>query len=166
MPSSESMSKMAEYGIAITQQPNFTYTLEGRYAEYLDGERLAHNNPLATPMKHGVRVAISSDILPIGPMVGIYAAVTRKGMSGTVYGPDEAISVLQALEGYTLGGAFLSFEEDRKGSIEPGKLADMIVLDQDVLTIDPEQIMDIRVEQTWLGGQLVFELGDEERLPD
>jgi predicted amidohydrolase YtcJ len=166
MPSSESMSKMAEYGIAITQQPNFTYTLEGRYAEYLDGDRLAHNNPLRTPMSHGVHVAISSDILPIGPMVGIYAAVTRKGMSGTVYGPEESITVLQALEGYTLDGAFLSFEENRKGSIEPGKLADMIVLDQDILTIDPEQIMDIRVEQTWLGGQLVFELADEERLPD
>ena len=69
MPSAESMDKMAAYGIAITQQPNFTYTLDGRYSEYLDGDRLKHNNPLRTPMDHGVRVAISSDILPIGPMV-------------------------------------------------------------------------------------------------
>ena len=82
MPSSESMQKMAEYGIAITQQPNFTYTLEGRYVDYLDGDRVEHNNPLRTPMNHGIHVAISSDILPIGPMVGIYAAVTRKGLSG------------------------------------------------------------------------------------
>jgi len=158
MPSSESMSKMAEYGIAITQQPNFTYTLEGRYSDYLDGDRLQHNNPLRTPMNHGVHVAISSDILPIGPMVGIYAAVTRKGMSGTVYGEEEAISMMEALKGYTLDGAFLSFEEGTKGSIEPGKLADMIILDQDILTIDPERIMDIRVEQTWLGGKLVYQL--------
>ena len=77
-------------------------------------------------MNHGIRVAISSDILPIGPMVGIYAAVTRKGMSGTVFGEEEALTVMEALRGYTLYGAWLSFEEDRKGSIEPGKLADTI----------------------------------------
>ena len=160
MPSAESMDKMAAYGIAITQQPNFTYTLDGRYSEYLDGDRLKHNNPLRTPMDHGVRVAISSDILPIGPMVGIYAAVTRKGMSGKVFGEEEALTVMEALRGYTLYGAWLSFEEGRKGSIEPGKLADMIVLDQDILTIDADHIMDINVEQTWLGGKLVYERND------
>ena len=157
MPSAESMDKMAAYNIAITQQPNFTYTLDGRYSEYLDGDRLKHNNPLRTPMDHGVRVAISSDILPIGPMVGIYAAVTRKGMSGTVFGVEESLTVMEALRGYTLYGAWLSFEEDRKGSIEPGKLADMIVLDQDILTVDPDHIMDINVEQTWLGGKMVYQ---------
>lgn len=157
MPSSESMRKMAEYGIAITQQPNFTYTLEGRYVDYLDGDRVEHNNPLRTPMNHGIHVAISSDILPIGPMVGIYAAVTRKGMTGRVFAKEEALTVMEALQAYTLYGAYLSFEEDRKGSIEPGKLADMIVLDADPLTIDPAQIMDIEVLQTWLGGRLVFD---------
>ena len=157
MPSAESMDKMAAYGIAITQQPNFTYTLDGRYSAYLDGDRLKHNNPLRTPMNHGVRVAISSDILPIGPMVGIYAAVTRKGMSGTVFGAEESLNVMEALRGYTLYGAWLSFEEDRKGSIEPGKVADMIVLDQDILAVDPDHIMDINVEQTWLGGKMVYQ---------
>lgn len=162
MPSTETMKKMAEYGIAITQQPNFTYTLEGRYVDYLDGDRLEHNNPLRTPMNHGIHVAISSDILPIGPMVGIYAAVTRKGMSGRVFAPEEALTVMEALQAYTLYGAWLSFEEDIKGSIEPGKLADMIVLDQDILTIDPAHIMDTRVLQTWLGGKLVYENTQEE----
>ena len=157
MPSAASMDKMAAYDIAITQQPNFTYTLEGRYSAYLDGDRLRHNNPLRTPMNHGIHVAISSDILPIGPLVGIYAAVTRKGMSGAVFGVEESLSVMEALRGYTLYGAWLSFEEDRKGSIEAGKLADMIVLDQDILTIDAEHIMSINVEQTWLGGRLVYE---------
>ncbi len=156
MPSAAAMDKMAAYNIAITQQPNFTYTLDGRYSEYLDGARLQHNNPLRTPMDHGIHVAISSDILPIGPMVGIYAAVTRKGMSGKVYGADEALTVMEALRGYTLYGAYLTFEEHEKGSLEPGKLADMIVLDKDILTIDPNHIMDIRVEQTWLGGKLVY----------
>ena len=162
MPSSESMSTMAEYGMAISQQPNFTYTLEGRYVDYLDGDRVEHNNPLRTPMNHGIHVAISSDILPIGPLVGLYAAVTRKGLSGRVFAEDEALTMMEALQGYTLNAAYLSFEEDIKGSIEPGKLADFIVLDRDLLSIDPEHIMDTQVLETWLGGTLVYELeGDE-----
>jgi len=158
MPSSATMQKMAEYGIAISQQPNFTYTLEGRYVEYLDGARLEHNNPLRTPMNHGIHVAISSDILPIGPMVGLYAAVTRKGLSGRVFAPEEALTMMEAIQGYTLNAAFLSFEEGIKGSIEPGKLADLVVLDRDLLTVDASHIMETRVLQTWLGGKLVYEV--------
>jgi predicted amidohydrolase YtcJ len=157
MPSSASMAMMAEYGMAISQQPNFTYTLEGRYVDYLDGDRVEHNNPLRTPMNHGIHVAISSDILPIGPLVGLYAAVTRKGLSGRVFAEEEALTMMEALQGYTLNAAYLSFEEGIKGSIEPGKLADIIVLDQDLLTIDPDHIMETKVLQTWLGGTLVYE---------
>ena len=139
--------------------PDFqgTYTLEGRYAANLDGWRLEHNNPLRSPMDHGVHVAISSDILPIGPLVGIYAAVTRKGMSGRVFGADEAITIEEAIAGYTIKGAYLGFEEDIKGSLEPGKLADMIVLSDDILTIDTEEIMNIEIEQTYVGGELVYQ---------
>ena len=158
MPSAASMKAMAEYGIGISQQPNFTYTLEGRYTEYLDGDRLEHNNPLRTPMNHGVHVAISSDILPIGPFVGIYAAVTRKGLSGRVFAADEALTMAEALAGYTLNAAYLSFEEDIKGSIEPGKLADFIVLDRDLLATAPDHIMDTKVLETWLGGKLVYSI--------
>jgi hypothetical protein len=156
-PSDETMEKMAEHGIAITQQPNFTYTLEGRYVANLDGWRLEHNNPIRSPMDHGIHVAISSDILPIGPLVGIYAAVTRKGMSGRVFGADEAISIEEAVQGYTIKGAYIGFEEDIKGSLEPGKLADMIVLSDDILTIDVEEIMDIEIEQTYVNGELVYQ---------
>jgi len=155
-PPDLTMELMAEHGIHITQQPNFTYTLEGRYAENLDGWRLQHNNPLRSPMDHGITVAISSDILPIGPMVGIYAATTRKGMTGTVYGPDEIISREEAIRAYTATGAFLNREEDLKGSLEPGKFADMIVLSDDILTVPEDQIMDIEVEQTYVDGKLVF----------
>ncbi|MDG1025822.1 MAG: amidohydrolase [Gammaproteobacteria bacterium] len=155
-PSDATMEKMAQHGIHITQQPNFTYTLEGRYVANLDGWRLEHNNPLRSPMDHGIHVAISSDILPIGPLVGIYAAVTRKGMSGRVFGADEAITIEEAIQGYTIKGAYLGFEEDLKGSLEPGKLADMIVLSKDILTVDAEEIMDIEIEQTYVGGKLVY----------
>ena len=155
-PSDATMEKMAQHGIHITQQPNFTYTLEGRYVANLDSWRLEHNNPLRSPMDHGIHVAISSDILPIGPLVGIYAAVTRKGMSGRVFGADEAITIEEAIQGYTIKGAYLGFEEDLKGSLEPGKLADMIVLSKDILTVDVEEIMDIEIEQTYVGGKLVY----------
>jgi predicted amidohydrolase YtcJ len=155
-PTDATMEKMARHNILITQQPNFTYTLEGRYVANLDGWRLQHNNPIRSPMDHGIFVAISSDILPIGPLVGIYAAVTRKGMSGRVFGADEAISVEEAVRGYTINSAYINFDEDIKGSIEPGKLADMIVLSADILSVDAERIMDIEIEQTYVGGELVF----------
>ena len=156
MPKTETMDLMAANGIAITQQPNFTYTLEGRYVDNLDGERLETNNPLRTPMDHGIHVAISSDILPIGPMTGIYAAVTRKGMSGRVFGSEEKLSRFEALRAYTALGAFLTFEEQRKGTLEVGKLADMIVLSADPLSVPEDQLRDITVESTWLGGNLVY----------
>ena len=155
-PPELTMDLMAEHQIHITQQPNFTYTLEGRYVDNLDGWRLQHNNPLRSPMDHGIKVAISSDILPIGPMVGIYAAVTRKGMTGTVYGADEAITREEAIRAYTDTGAYLNFEEDIKGSIEPGKFADMIVLSDDILSVTDEQIMDIQVLGTYVDGKLVY----------
>ena len=155
-PPELTMELMAEHGIHITQQPNFTYTLEGRYVENLDGWRLQHNNPLRSPMDHGITVAISSDILPIGPMVGIYAAVTRKGMTGNVYGQEEAITREEAIRAYTASGAFLNFEENIKGSLQSGKFADMIVLSDDILTVDEEKIMDILVEQTYIAGKLVY----------
>jgi len=156
-PPPEVMELMAEHDILITQQPNFTYTLEGRYVEYLEEEHAAHNNPLRSPMDHGVFVALSSDILPIGPMVGIYAAVTRKGASGAVYAPDERLTMEEAIRGYTRNGAYITFEEDIKGTLEPGKLADMIVLSDDLLTIDPERILDVVVETTIVAGRVVFE---------
>ena len=151
------MALMAKHQIAITQQANFTYTLEGRYVEYLREDHAAHNTPLRSPMDHGVFVALSSDILPIGPMVGIYAAVTRKGSSGAIYAPEERLTMEEAIRGYTRNGAYITFEEDIKGTLEPGKLADMIVLSEDLLTIDPERILDVVVEKTIVGGRILFE---------
>ena len=156
-PPEATMVKMAAHDINITQQPNFTYTLEGRYVANLDGWRLEHNNPVRSPMDHGITVAISSDILPIGPLVGIYGAVTRKGMSGRVFAAEEAITIEEAVRGYTLTGAYMNFDENKKGSLEPGKFADMIVLSDDILTVDPERIMDIKIEKTFIDGKLVYQ---------
>ncbi len=157
-PPDETYRKMKAHDIWIAQQPNFTYTLEGRYRDNLEGDRLQLNNPVATPMnKYGIFVSLSSDILPIGPLVGLYGAVTRKGMSGAVYGPAEAISMQEAIGAYTRNGAYFTREENIKGTIEPGKLADLIVLSNDLLTVDPSKILSTQVEMTILGGRVVYQ---------
>ena len=156
-PPAETMQRMADWNIHIAQQPNFTYTIDGRYAEHLAGDRYQTNNPLRSPMRHGVVVALGSDILPFGPLIGLQAAVTRRGMGGAVVGPGEALTMPEALVGYTRVAAHLTFEEDRKGTLEIGKLADLVVLSQDLLTIDPERTTDTEVDLTVLGGRVVHE---------
>jgi len=156
-PPDETMRTMARDNILIVQQPNFTYTLAGRYVDYLTADRAAHNNPVRVPMEHGIFMAFSSDILPIGPLVGIYAAVTRKGMGGRTFAPEEeATGVPQALAAYTRNGAYITHEEDFKGTVEPGTAADLAVLDRNLVTIDPEEIMDAEVLMTLLGGRIVY----------
>ncbi|MEO8449925.1 MAG: amidohydrolase [Gemmatimonadota bacterium] len=157
LPPDSTLATMARDSILITQQANFTYTVEGRYVANLDGWRLEHNNPVRTPMRHGIFVALSSDILPIGPMVGLYAAVTRKGMSGRVFGADERITMAEAIRAYTRNGAFITREEKLKGTLEPGRLADIAVLSNDLLTVDPSQILATKVDVTILGGRVVYE---------
>lgn len=157
LPPPATLRKMAEYNILIAQQPNFTYTLEGRYAANLVGERLQTNNALRTPMSYGIFIALGSDILPIGPMVGLYASVTRRGMSGAVYGTAERLTMPEAIVGYTRNAAYLTFEEEIKGTLEPGRLADMVVLSDDLLTIDPEDILNVEVDTTIVGGKVVYE---------
>ena len=158
-PPDETMRMMAKDKTLIAQQPNFTYTLEGRYTETLEGWHLTKNNPLTTPVKHGIFMAFGSDNLPIGPLVGLYGAVTRKGMSGKVYGPEEAVSMKDAIRMYTRSGAYLTWEEKTKGVLEPGRLADMVVLPGDPLTISPEKLLTMQVEMTIVGGRVVFERG-------
>jgi predicted amidohydrolase YtcJ len=157
LPPEDTLKEISENHLLVSQQPNFTYTLEQRYVDNLEGARLQHNNPLATLTRDGIFMAFSSDILPIGPMVGLYAAVTRKGKSGTVYGPEEKIPMPEAIRHYTRDGAYLTRQEKVKGTLEPGKLADMIVLNSDLLTIDPSLILATKVDLTIVGGRVVYE---------
>jgi len=91
---------------------------------------------------------------------GIYAAVTRRTLDGENpdgWIPEQKISVEDALQAYTINAAYASFEEDIKGSLEPGKLADFVIIDRDLTAISPEQIKDARVLLTVIGGQVVFD---------
>jgi predicted amidohydrolase YtcJ len=160
LPPDRTMRIMAKDKILIAQQPNFTYTLEGRYIQMLESWHLTRNNPLATPIKHGIFMAFGSDNLPIGPLVGLYAAVTRKGMSsGKAYGPEEAVSMKEAIRMYTRNGAYLTWEEKTKGTLEPGRLADMIVLPEDPLSIAPEKLLSMKVDMTIVGGKVLYDRG-------
>lgn len=111
----------------------------------------------------GVKIACGSDapVETFNVLYGIYEAVTRKDLSGNPEGGwliNQALTVDEALYGYTMGGAFSSFEEDIKGSLELGKLADMVVLSEDIFTINPDNIKDIVVEKTILDGNIIFEI--------
>ncbi len=158
MPPDETMKAMADNGIMIAQQPNFLYNLEGRYRSTLDDWRLAHNNSIATPAKkHGIFMAFSSDNLPIDPRVGLYAATTRKGPSGMVLGAEEAVSREEAIRMYTANGPHLSWEEKTKGTLEAGKLADMVVLEQDPLKVADSELLTLNVDMTIVDGKVVHQ---------
>lgn len=157
MPPDATMELMKRDHIMIAQQPNFLYNLEDRYEANLDDRRLEHNNSIATPAdKFGLFIAFGSDNLPINPMIGLYAAITRKGPSGRVHGASEAVSRERAIRMYTANGPYLSWEEKTKGTLEPGKLADMVVLPFDPLTADPDVILHGKVDMTFLAGKLVY----------
>jgi predicted amidohydrolase YtcJ len=157
LPPQATMTLMRKHDIWAAVQPNFLYNLEARYVQTLDGARLQHINPVATPLRNGVKVVMGSDNLPIGPFVGVYTAVSRRGQSGTVYGADEAISREEAIRLYTRQAAYLSWDEAKKGSIEPGKFADMIIVDRDILKVPERELLQAQVDQTYVGGRLVYD---------
>ena len=99
------------------------------------------------------------DVAPISPILGIAAAVTRRTIDGKNPGgwvPGQKITVEESLRAYTISAAYAAFEEKEKGSLEPGKLADFVVLSGDVLTVRPEEIEKIQVDTTVVGGKVVY----------
>ncbi len=134
---------------------------EGDFIEwYLGPERKKQSWPIRSMLEAGLKVANCSDTVgatpfSINPFYGIWCTVTRQTFLGNRLVPEEAIPVKEALRLYTVNAAYSGFEERIKGSIEPGKLADLIVLDRDILTIPENRIRDIRVDMTVLGGKIV-----------
>ena len=110
-------------------------------------------------LDNGIIVGGSSDhqCAPWPPLAGIQSCVTRKGHTGEILGPEQRVTPEEALWIYTMGSARTSFEEKIKGSLEAGKLADVVFLGADPTQVDPETIKDIPIQATMVGGRFVYE---------
>lgn len=138
-----------------------------RWMEERIGDRARWAYAFRTLQQAGVRLSFGSDWpgtnaswYTANPLHGMYAAVTRQTLEGEPEGgwyPEERIDVETALRAYTVNNAYAAREEDLKGSLAPGKLADLVVLDQDPFEVPPAQLKDVRVVMTMLGGEVVFE---------
>ncbi len=154
--------RFAALNVIASMQPYHAID-DGRWAEQIiDHERAKTTYAFNSLMKANAIVAFGSDwfVAPPTPLEGIYGAVTRrtlddKNPDGWI--PEEKITVEQALKAYTMNAAYASFEEKIKGSLEKGKLADFLILDQNILTIAPEKIRDVKVLATVVGGKIVYE---------
>jgi predicted amidohydrolase YtcJ len=149
-------------GVIASMQPYHCID-DGRWAEKRIGpERAKTTYAFRTLIDSGATLAFGSDwdVAPMAPLMGIYAAVTRRTLDGNHpdgWTPEQKITVAEAVRAYTMGSAYASFEEGIKGSIEPGKLADLIVLSDDVFTIDPVKIADAKVYLTIFDGRVILD---------
>ncbi len=153
------LERLKKLEAMVVTQPPFLYYSGERYLATIPTERQRWLYRIKSFLDSGLTVAGSSDapVAPDNPLMGIYAAVTRRAESGQELLPQEAISPQQALAMYTTNAAYASFEEDIKGAIAPGKLADMAVLSDDPLKSPPELIKDIRVEMTIIDGRVAWQ---------
>ena len=154
----EMADRMAQHGIGVSSQPAFLYYSGERYLDTIDSERIKNLYRFGTFARKGITVAFSSDapISPAIPLKGIYSAVTRKTLKGRIVCEEEAVSAEDALRMYTINGAKLLGLDDRLGSLSAGKQADFAVLDRDPLAVDPEEIKNIKVEMTVIGGEIIW----------
>jgi predicted amidohydrolase YtcJ len=154
--------RFAQLHVIASVQPYHAID-DGRWAEGRIGhDRSSRTYAFRTLLEHGVRLALGTDwnVAPLDPMLTLYAATTRATLDGknpNGWFPEQKLTIKEAIEAYTMGSAYAEFQESEKGSITPGKLADMVLLSDDVLSIDPVKIRDVKVLKTWVGGKLTYD---------
>ena len=154
--------RFATLGVIASVQPYHAID-DGRWVETRIGhDRASRTYAFRTFLDHRVRLALGTDwsVAPLDPMLTLYAATTRATLDGKHpegWFAEQKLTIREAIEAYTLGSAYAEFQDREKGSIERGKLADMVLLDRDILSIDPTQLPSVRVLRTWRGGILTFE---------
>jgi predicted amidohydrolase YtcJ len=163
----EAIRKMKELGIVLDLQPAWLWLDGATLRKQFGDERLTYFQPYKSLFENGVVVGGGTDhmqkigsfrsINPYNPFLGMSITLTRqpRWMDQPLH-PEQRVSREQAIRLYTTNNAYLTFEEKEKGSLEEGKLADLIVLDRDILTCPLDEVRNIRVEQTYLGGKLVY----------
>ena len=122
-------------------------------------ERLDSMFAVRSFLDAGIKVTMTSDYPPgpFEPMMALRSSVTRTDYNGILWGPKQKVTVEEAIKVGTIHGAYASYEEHLKGSIEPGKLADLVVLGQDPNKVDPMELINIPIERTMVGGKWVYE---------
>lgn len=154
--STQQIEMMNQLGIIASMQPNFVGRWGGpdsMYEARLGPDRDRVGNPYRAMLDEGVRLCFGSDGMPFNPIYGIHSAVNHPHK-------HNAIDLEEAIMCYTLNSAYASFEEDLKGSIEPGKLADLTILDRDLTKIPREEIGEAKVDMTIVGGEILFQSED------
>jgi hypothetical protein len=155
-------ARFAQLDVIASVQP-YQAIDDGRWAEsYIGHDRASRTYAFRTFLNHGAHLAIGTDwdVAPLNPLLTIYAAVTRATLDGknpNGWFPEQKLTVPEAVEAYTAGSAYAEFQEKEKGSITPGKLADMVLLSDDIFTIDPVKIRDVKVVKTIVGGRVVWD---------
>lgn len=156
-------ARFAELHVIASVQPYHAID-DGRFAEaHIGRDRSSRTYAFRTFLDRGVRLALGTDweVAPLDPMQTVYAAVTRATLDGKNPGgwfPEQKLTVPETIEAYTMGSAYAEFQDNVKGSITSGKLADLVVLSDDIFTIPPEKIRDVHVLKTVLGGRVIFEV--------
>ena len=154
--------RFAKLGVIASVQPYHAID-DGRWAEGRIGhDRSSRTYAFKSFLEHGARLALGTDwpVAPLDPMLTLYAATTRATLDGKHPGgwfPEQKLSAKEAITAYTMGSAYAEFQEHDKGSIEPGKLADFVLLNADLLRIPAEKIRNVRVQKTWVGGVEVYD---------
>ena len=159
-PTPRALDQMAECRLATVVQPTFIYWEGNSIFNDVGEDRALNWKPVRKYRDHGILVMSSSDVpstVSADPFVALYSLVTRKNNLGREVALPEAVSREEALRAYTTSGTWLTREESLKGSIEAGKVADMVVLDRDYFTVTDEEIKDIQVEKTMVAGNIVWE---------
>ncbi|HYX62815.1 MAG TPA: amidohydrolase family protein, partial [Burkholderiales bacterium] len=154
----DQFSRVKALGIAISAQDHL-YLAAPSMAKYWGRARAENVTPLRTFLDQGFLVAAGTDspVIPYNPFWAMYHFITRDTISDGVYAPDQRITREEALKLYTINNARLTFEDNAKGSIEKGKLADLVVLNADYLTVPEKQIESIKPLATMVGGRFVYE---------
>ncbi len=154
------IEKLVRMGIVAIPNISLGYFVGDSIREAIGAKRMVRAFPLKTLLAAGVKMAGGSDApgyWPVDPLRDIGAYVSRRMLWGETLAPEEALSVQQAFELHTTHAAFAGFEEDRKGTLEVGKLADMAVLAEDPFEVPAERIKDLKVEMTVVGGAIKYQ---------
>jgi predicted amidohydrolase YtcJ len=160
LPDAGALRRASRVGVIAAPQAIFIRSLGRNFRSYLPDSLLPRTYPIRAMLEAGLTVALSSDAPVVeddNPLAGMMAAVVRRDSDGEAIAPEQAITAADALRCYTVGGATASGDESNRGSIEAGRWADLAVLSGNPLSVDAEQLPEIKVDMTLVAGRIVFE---------